>query len=70
MTLDEYLKQERRPLRWAGDACGVSRQAVFNWIASRSTPSHKHAKIIEDMTGGKVQAKQWREENEDVPPED
>lgn len=61
MTLEEYLKVERRPLRWVGDACGVSRQAVFNWIVGEALPSKENAEIVEALTDGAVPAKQWRE---------
>lgn len=58
MDLRDYLKQERRPYQWVADACGVSRQAVFNWASFIIRPSEKNAEIIESMTDGKVTVKE------------
>ena len=40
--------------------CGVSPQAVSQWVAGTRPIPPKHAKSIEDATGGQVTASQLR----------
>ncbi len=60
MTLQEWLKQERRPMNWMAEQLQYKSAAtVCNWITGKSSPSLENIQAIDKLTKGKVRFIDW-----------
>jgi len=59
--LKVWLRLEHGRASATARACGVSRQAVSNWVLGKSIPSIARRADLDRLTGGKVGHGDWPE---------
>jgi len=59
LKLKKYLEVNGYKNKWLEIHTLMGRQTVSNWLTGRATPQVKHAKKIEEITGGAVPADGW-----------
>ena len=61
--LKEWLQKRERTIAWFARMIGVSKTTVHAWISGRSTPSHLHRELIQELT--KINRFSWVTEQEE-----
>jgi len=57
--LKTYLADNGLRNKWLQDATLIGSNTVSRWLNDKSIPQEKHAKKIEEITGGAVPADGW-----------
>ena len=59
MTLEQWLRDERREQRWLAGELGCDSASVWRWVHGHTVPHPMFRKEIERITDGAVPVSVW-----------